>query len=75
MNMHATNLKHFLEDSLTEKVVFLRGDNFLSVNVEAAIPIEVQVPFECFIKTVFSSRYHMALVVLNTVRSYYAETN
>jgi len=72
--MHATNLKHFLEDNLTEKFVLLGRDNFLSANVEAAIPIEAQVPFECFIKTVFSTRYHMTLVVLNIARSYYAET-
>jgi len=26
--VHATNLKRFLEDSLTEKVVLLGGDNF-----------------------------------------------
>jgi len=35
---------------------------FLSVNVEAAMPIEAQVPFECFIMTVFSTRYHLALL-------------
>lgn len=52
LNMHATNWKHFLEDSLTEKVVLLGGDYFfLSEKVEAAIPIEAQVPFECLIKT------------------------
>jgi hypothetical protein len=40
------------------------GDILLSANVEAAIPIEAQVPFECFVKTVFSTPYRLTLVVI-----------